>query len=327
MNFYASREFLDAAALVYFKGQDAAIENVRIGDDVLRLLVIDGKKIVTRLLFLDFHLPLTANEIVGPVRRGRDAQRVSRGIIDAEAWSGTQQQGMDLAPFIDWSRFACFGDFQEQLLARHHGLVRDRERRGRALASKHGDVVFAMDDRNDDVLALARQWKGRQLREIGFPDFFENPQTMEFFEALRDRDLLVSSTLRAGGRLVSEWIGFVHEATWSGWIFTYDPAFKKYSAGHQLLIRMLEESYRRGHREFDFSVGAPDYKMLYATHGRVLGSIGTPSLQRAAELFGRNLLNKHSPKLFAHALRAKWAFDKALKRGIVNPVVSVERGR
>jgi hypothetical protein len=327
MNFYASRDFLNAAASVYFKGRDAAIEDVRIGDDVLRLLVIDGKKIVTRLLFLDFHLPLAADEVQGPVRRGRDAQRVCRGVIDAEAWSGTQYQSMDLAPFIDWSQFACFNDFQTKLLARHHGLVRDRERRGRALASKYGDLVFTMDDRNGDVLALARQWKGRQMCEIGYPDFFENPQTMEFLETLRGRGLLVSSTLRAGRRLISAWIGFVHEGTWSGWIFTYDPAFKKYSAGHQLLIRMLEESCRRGHREFDFSVGAPDYKMFYATHGRLLGSIGTPSLQRSVELFARNLLSERSPKLFAHALRAKWVFNKTVKRITAIPVAATERGR
>jgi CelD/BcsL family acetyltransferase involved in cellulose biosynthesis len=105
-----------------------------------------------------------------------------------------------------------------------------------------------MDDQCDDVFALARQWKGQQLREMGFPDFFDAPQTLEFLEALRERGLLVSSTLRASGRLVSLWIGYVHEGSWSGWIFAYDPALKKFSPGHQLLIRMFEETFRAARR-------------------------------------------------------------------------------
>lgn len=314
MNFYASPDFLEAAAAVYFKDRETAIENVRIGDDVLRLLVVDGKKIVTRLLFLDFHQPLTANEIYGPVRPGRYAQWVSRGEIDAAAWQDSRFPGMDLAPFIDWTRFARFEDYREQLLARHHGLVRDRERRGRALASRYGELTFTMDDTREDVLALARVWKGQQLRDIGFPDFFDDPHTLEFFDYLRQRGRLVCSSLRAGGRLVSTWIGFIHQGAWSGWIFTYDPAFKKFSAGHQLLIRMLEESYRLGHHEFDFSIGAPDYKMFYATRGRLLGSIGTPSPKRALELYARKLLRQHNPGLFAAALRAKWILASALRR-------------
>jgi hypothetical protein len=325
MNFYASRGFLDAAAAVYFKGRETAIADVRIGDDVLRLLVVDGKKIVTRLLFLDFHQPLAESEIDGPVRPGRYAQWVSRGVIEAGAWNSERYRNMDLAPFIDWTRFACFEDYREQLLTRHRGLVRDRERRGRALASQHGKLTFTMDDQREDVLALARAWKGQQLNGIGFPDFFDDPQTMEFFACLRERGLLVCSSLRAGGRLVSTWIGFVHQGAWSGWIFTYDPVFKKYSAGHQLLIRMIEESYRLGHHEFDFSIGAPDYKMFYATHGRLLGSIGTPSPKRAMELYTRKLLRQHSPGLFAAALRAKWILGSAFRRTSVAPATAAER--
>ena len=314
MNFYASQAFLDAAASVYFKGRSAAVENVRIGEHVLRLLVIDGKTVVTRLLFLDIHQPLAPSEVDGTVRKGRYAQSVSRGVIDVNAWDAERYPGIVLAPFVDWSRFANFEGFQELLLERHRGLMRDRERRGRALASKHGELTFCLDDRRDDVLAMARLWKGQQLRELGFPDFFDNPQTMAFFEALRERGLLVSSTLRANGRLVSLWIGFIHEGSWSGWIFAYDPAFKKFSPGHQLLIRMLEESYRLGHREFDFSGCAQDYKLLYATDGRLVGDIGTPSLMRSAVLLVRNILRKHTPGLFAAALRAKWLLETANKR-------------
>lgn len=320
MNFYASRGFLDAAASVYFKDRAVAIEDVRIGDDVLRLLVVDGKSVITRLLFLDFHQPLAPGEFKTPSRAARYAAYVSRGVIPVESWNDHEHRGLVLAPFVDWSRFGSFADYQEHLLARHRGLVRDRERRGRALAAQFGALTFAIDDPQEDVLECARRWKGGQLREIGFPDYFDDPRTMAFLQALRARGNLVSSTLRAGGRLVSLWIGFIHEGSWSGWIFAYDPAFKKYSPGHQLLIRMLEESHRLGHREFDFSGCAQDYKLLYATHGRLIGDIGKPSPMRALLLFARAVMRAHTPGLFALALRLKWFLGRKPR-----PAVAVEQ--
>lgn len=293
MNFYASREYLEAAASVYFAGRDTAIEDVRIGGDVLRLLVVDAKRIVTELQFLDVHQPLTEAEMHGPTRLGRYARHVVRGTMRLEDIPPDRE----LAPYVDWSQFGSFSEYEERLLQRHRGLIRDRERRGRSLAAAHGEPVFAMDDRENDVFALARQWKGRQLRDSGHRDWMSDPQTQAFLRTLRDRELLTSSTLRVGGRLVSVWIGFVYRRTWSGWIFTYDPEFRKYSAGHQLLSRMLEESHRQGHVTFDFSDGRQDYKLMYSTHARLLGDIGKPPLARSLSAFAKRALGKHGPAL------------------------------
>ena len=314
MNFFASRDFLDATAEAYFKDRDTAIEDIRIDRDVLRLLVVDGKKAVTRLLFLDYHEPLKASETTGPTRKWHFAQRVSRGAIAIDAWNQHGHPTDELAPLIDWTHFRDFRDYQELLLQRSHGLTRDRERRGRALEARHGRLEFTLDDRAPDVFALAQAWKGSQLRDKGLPDFFDDSRTMEFLKCLRDRGALISSTLRAGGRLVALWIGFVHGGSWSGWIFAYDPALRSFSLGHQLLIRMLKASYELGHREFDFSVGAQDYKLGYATHGRVLGNIGTPSLVRAATLTAGEILRKHNARLYARALRAKWNLRAGARR-------------
>lgn len=310
MNFYASPAYLEAAAEVYFNGRATAIGNVVCGDAVLRLLLVDGRP-VTRLQFLDVHQPLAASEIEGPLRKTGYARQVVRGIIPC----GETQPGapLDLAPFVDWSGFASFETYKQWLLSRHKGLIKDRERRSRSLASNHGELVFTLDDTADDVLPLTKQWKSEQLRATGHFDFFSVPQTTEFLDALRARGVLVTSTLRAGGRLVSVWIGFIHEGVWSGWVFTYDPAFKKYSAGHQLLSHMLEESFRRGHREFDFSEGAEDYKLIYATHARLLGDAGRPPLSRALVQFTKTTLHAVSPKLFAAV--------RAMKRG-TRPLVT-----
>ncbi|MDE2183505.1 MAG: GNAT family N-acetyltransferase [Alphaproteobacteria bacterium] len=320
MNFYASRDYLDAAAAVYFKGRHTAVEDVRVGEDVLRLLVVDDRHIISRLPFLDFHQPLDASEVRGPVRKARYVQNVVRGIVKHSDWKPANFPQFELAPYIDWSEFRNFDAYRDHLLARHRGQIRDRERRWRSLAAANGELVFTMNDCGGDVLACARQWKSRQLRETGERDYFSSPKTMEFLETLRARNVLVSSTLRAAGRLVSLWIGFVHQGSWSGWIFTYDPAFRKYSAGHQLLNCMLEESYRLGHREFDFSDGGHDYKMMYATHGRLLGAIGRPPFGRRLVIFAKDALQRTSPQLFQTVRLLK----KRIAASLVRPAVPVK---
>lgn len=312
MNFYASREFLDAAAEVHFKGQHTAIEDVAIGAEVLRLLIVDGRP-VTKLQFLDVHQPLEPHEISSPARKVRYARQVVRSIVPCGYSTRDAGPCQVLAPFVDWSGFVSFDAYKQWLLARHKGLVKDRERRGRSLATNHGALTFTFDDTADDVLPLAQRWKREQLHATGHYDYFATPQALEFFAALRVRGLLVTSTLRTGGRLAAVWIGFIYDQVWSGWVFTYDPAFKKYSAGHQLLSFMLEESFRRGHREFDFSEGGEDYKLIYATHARVLGDLGRPPLVRSLKTLAKDALHRHNPKLLQtargllHALRTTLA--------------------
>lgn len=292
MNFYASHDYLDAAAEVFFPGRTAAIGDVAVGGEVLRLLMIDGRP-VSQLPFLDYHQPVTA----APQYKARYVRQVARRIIALNGAWPDEDPNTILAPFVDWRGFAGFAAYKDHLAARAKGLIKDRERRARALAAQHGTLTFTADDCAKDVMEFARHWKSAQLQATGHPDYFADPRTLRFFEALRARNALTVSSLRAGGTLVSVWIGFIFETVWSGWVFTYDPAFRKFSAGHQLIAAMLEDSFARGHREFDFSEGAEDYKLLYATHARVLGDLGRPPLLRAAIRFAKSGLFGLSPSL------------------------------
>lgn len=304
MSFYTSRPYLEAAAEVFFPGRPFAVEDVAIGEKALRLLIVDGKP-VTRLPFLDYHTPV---EAALPQRKLGYVRLVATAAMPLDgAWPVTQNL---LAPYVDWSGFQNFEAYKAFLLARNKGLHKDRERRWRSLASQHGEIVFTADDTADDVLPFAQQWKSAQLIATGHPNYFADPATLRFFAALRGRGVLTTSTLRAGGQLVSVWIGFIDEGVWSGWVFTYDPAFKKFSAGHQLLAAMLEESFKRGHREFDFSEGAEDYKLLYATHTRLLGDLGRPPLLRAAKLFVKHRLLANSPALLKKLREARLGLPK-----------------
>lgn len=308
MNFYASPEYLDVLAEVYFKGRKTRVADVRIGEEVLRLLEVDDKRVITNALFLDYHEPLREEEIRIPTREHDFAECVSRAVVEMTPEPHNAGEGFQVAPFVDWSRFPTFDDYKAFISTRQRGLVRERERRARRLADKLGELEFRMDDAQQDVLELAQRWKSRQLRESGFEDIFADPKTMEYLQLLRRRGLLTSSTLRAADRLLATWLGFVYDGTWSGWIFTYDPELAKYSPGHQLLGAMLEESHRRGHRAFDFSIGAESYKMLYATHGRLLGPIGRTPLAQQIVTYAKAQAQKCSPQLLPSA--------RALKRVI-----------
>jgi hypothetical protein len=305
MNFYATREYLGVISEVYFKGRRVGIEDVRIGDDVLRLLVVGGRRVVTSARFLDYHEPIGKAEAARATRSHAYSNFVVRGVVEPSRWEECRRDGFELAPYVDWSMFPTFDRYKDFIAGRNRGLVRECERRGRRLAEQLGPIAFAMNDEGDDALALARVWKKRQLRKSGEVDYFADPRTMECLELLRRRGLLTTSTLRAGGRLASVYIGFVHDGVWGGWIFAYDPELQKYSCGHQLMTAMLEHSHRLGHRQFDLSIGSEPYKTVYATHARVLGTIGRPPVRQ--QVIGRlkRELRGQAPRLFDAAKAVK----------------------
>lgn len=281
MNLFSSPEFLGAIADTYFKGQNATIEDVRVGSEVLRLLVVDDQKVVTNIRFLDYHVPVTGARLHDIGRKVESAPFVVRGVVDQAEWERGLRNDFVPAPYLDWSLFPAFDDYRKFIKQRRRDSVRKLERLRRRMEEKFGGLRFCANDERSDVLEFARRWKSQQLRATGESDFFADPRTIEFFELLRARSLLTSSTLRtADGQLLSVWLGAIHEKVWSGWIFTYDrsPDIAHFSPGHQLVQSMLEESHRLGHRKFDFSIGSNDYKWVYATHVRLLGWLGQPPL-------------------------------------------------
>ena len=307
MNFFASAEFLGVLADTYFQGRYVRIANVAIGGQVLRLLVVDDRRVVTDAPFLDYHVPVVPGAMAE--RWNAVASRVMRCAIPSEARQGVSP-GVILSPYVDWALFGSYDEYDTFIRSRHAASLGKLRRLRRRFEERHGPLEFCADDRQHDVLAFAVKWKSRQFRETGQPDLFADPLHVRFFENLRDRNLLVTSSLRVAGRLLSVWLGFVHDSVRSGWIFTYDhdPAVSHYSLGHQLLQSMLKHSFTSRHREFDSSVGAQDYKWLYATHARVLGPLGDrqhPVRDMARNALERVRLLKPARALKQAVLRAK----------------------
>lgn len=299
-SFYTSPAYLALVRDVYFAGHETQVKDVRVQGKVFRLLVVDGDALATEIPFLDYHEPLLPEEAVEPETRRGFLRWVSSGVVSKKGWKATEHPGAEPAPYVDFTGFPTFAGYLEHVKSREGGsVIKEQERRRRRLAEDVGPLEFQVDDRGDDVFPLAQKWKSQQLRDTGATDWFSVPKNVEFLRLARERGVMKSSTLRAGGRLLSVWMGFQHDGLWSGWVFAFDhdPALKKYSVGQQLLRSMLEESHGLGHRQFDFSIGDEDYKWMYATHARILGPVGVAPLrertvklakQQAKRVLGRN---------------------------------------
>ncbi|MEY8690197.1 MAG: hypothetical protein AB9M53_10035, partial [Leptothrix sp. (in: b-proteobacteria)] len=66
VNLYTTQAFLDAIAAVYFEGRRCEVRDHVIDGLVFRLLVIDGRPLLSPQTFLDMHEPLGAADATGP---------------------------------------------------------------------------------------------------------------------------------------------------------------------------------------------------------------------------------------------------------------------
>jgi hypothetical protein len=294
VNFYSSDEFLRPLADTFYLGHRHNTEFVRAGDVALRLLVIDNRHVISKFTFLDYHVPISSCNVNDCARSIGYVEHVALGNLPKGDWLSNPKEEFTPAPYIDWTAFSNFEAYIAYITSHKKGLIREYARRRRRLSEKFGELSFCAHDKSDDVLRLAREWKTNQLIRTGAPNFYADERHSKFLLALLQRGALACSTLRAGGRLLAVWVGFVHEKKWSGWIFTHDPdeELKRYSLGHQLLYSMVEHSCASGHLEFDFSIGGEEYKWIYATHVRLLGSVGRQNLALRLKSRVRSKLRK-----------------------------------
>jgi hypothetical protein len=230
--------------------------------------------------FLDMHEPIASEGGYQGLATLSYLPKVAHGMVESEKFS---QQGLQTsymaAPTVWWERFATWDDYLKFLRERS-SMIKDDQRRMRRLAETMGPVTFAVDDSGDDVVSKVLAWKSAQMLETLGVDLFADLRNRRFFEEMRKAGLLKISTLRADGRLIASWWGAIYQGRWYGWIFAHDPdeALRKLSVGRLLLYRMLEESHRLGHREFDFSIGDEPYKWFFSTHARLIAPLGTVPL-------------------------------------------------
>lgn len=277
MNIFSSDVYLNAIADIYFPGRARTIEIFRTAGKYFRLLVIDGKKVITRWPFLDFVEPLEAP--AGPGQELAYIPNTVLEIIPADRGSaGGGRADAEPAPFINWGQFSEWSGFEALVARRRRNLKRESSRKQRGLQNTLGALSIILSDTRPEVFDQCINWKSAQYVRTGLRDMFADPSHVRLFRELQRKELLVVSSISAGGILLAVHFGALADRTFYSWVAAYDPQHSTYSPGALLLEALLAESWRRKDREFNFLIGDQEYKWFYATHNRVIGPLGSVPL-------------------------------------------------
>jgi len=186
------------------------------------------------------------------------------------------------APFIDLSQ----GFETYQAAATGSSRWQSTLRKGRKMEREIGPLRFEFHTEESDPYRSLIDWKTAQVRESRKRCVFDWPWVQGSLEELRlTEDEGCSGTLSAlyaGEHLVAAHLGLRSEEVLHWWITAYNPEFSKYSPGAVLLVRLMEESARRGLKEIDLGKGDEPYKASFQSDARPLasGAICTSSWNR-----------------------------------------------
>lgn len=277
MNLFSTDAFLETAAELFHPGRTHSIEVCRVGGLLLRLLVLDDEEVMLRAPYYDFPQPLDG-PYAGPVRELPYFPRTVVATTTAEA-RVPEAKGYQPAPYIDWTRFKAWPEFEAFVGQRIGNLFPDSRRRRKKLVRDLGELRFVFDDDRPHVFDACVKWKSAQYVASGLTDLFADARNVELFRQLKARRALVVSSLSAGDTLLAVHFGGLADNRHYWWVPAYDVAYAKYSPGRLMLEDIMQASHALGHAEFDFLIGDEAYKFHYATHNRVIGPVGVPPLK------------------------------------------------
>lgn len=309
MHFYSTPAFLAALQAAYPSIAGARPADVHVGDQGrFRVLVGNRNRPLPTLPFVDYLVPLTGEEEPA-------AQRVDVGHLDnvsiecipvAAFIERQTAAGLDvtdavvadsdggrrtLAPYIDWSEFSTIEEYSATIRRQNSKRAFRQSRKQMSPVEREFGSPHTINLVDDDPAHFEQclAWKGEQFLSTGGRDLIAEGAG-DLIRHLRDDGKLICSTLSVDDRLLAAHIGFLHDRVFHYWIPSYDPAASKAAPGLLLMDRLLAESLERGDSAFDFLEGQEPYKFNYATHVRVIGTIGAPSpMRRAARRARRRL--------------------------------------
>lgn len=307
MDFFASDAFLTALARDFHRARTFRFRYYDIQGLTVRLAEIEGKRPLVSGPFYDYVKPLAAS--AGPDQALRFLPKVLTSTVELDGSSpppGTAASGEAPAPIILWKAFPAWPDYEAVVRARSKGLLSGIRRRRKRISEDHGETTFEPEDRNPAAFELLCNWKKDQYE--GGHETLENPRAVAMLHGLFNEGHLVLSSLKVGARYVAIKAGFLWEGQYLSLLPAYDPAFASYGVGKDLLLRTMENSYRRGDVSFDFLQGSELYKYDFATHVQIIEPLGTPTLpyvvRTRAEAAVKSGLQRISPKAFYGAKRA-----------------------
>lgn len=293
MHFFSTPTFLAAAQAADPALAKAVTTDVHVeGLGRYRTLRTPRGKLLTALPFVDYLLPLDDSvESAAATTHTRHIDNAVLEELDISEFRRLQQtDDLDIgdpipaddrggrrtiSPFVDWSGFETFDDYITSARSTSKRAFRELRRKVSLVEREFGQApVFTFDDDDPAHFELCLDWKAQQYVATGNTDLIADGAGA-LMRALRDAGDVVVSTLCVGDRLLAGHIGFVHDHVFHYWLPAYDDSAAKAAPGVRLLELMLAASFERGHTAFDFLEGQEAYKFNYATHVRVVGTVGT----------------------------------------------------
>lgn len=271
MNLFSNEPFLHVLNETYFPNEKLVFQDFHINDQVWRMPVRPNGEIITQWPFLDFYEPIESDPSSLPKRKIY-INRASLGKVSADEWFANKYEyAYKAAPTIDWSMFPSWQDY-EQFIARHNSQhFPGTEKLKRKIVRNLGAFAYLRHDPRPETLKACFDWKSLQFPAIKAS--LDDPKTLEFFNNLIAKRLVLVSSLSAGGVLLAVNVCAYENKRFYSWISAYNPAHSKYGTGRILLDYLMRDSYINGDTEYDFFLGNETYKWTYATHTRLIGEI------------------------------------------------------
>jgi CelD/BcsL family acetyltransferase involved in cellulose biosynthesis len=177
-----------------------------------------------------------------------------------------------------------FAHWYDGRFIEHKKYHKRYEANARKLEKNHGEIVFTMDDRNEDAFDTLLAWKSAQYHATGVFDVFSVPWTRALLQQLwhtkSNHFAGQLSTLRVDGKMVAAHFGMRADHAAHYWFPAYDPAFSSFGVGHILLLKLIQNHADAGVRAVHLGVG--DYRYKHQFGGATVmvcdGTAFSPSL-------------------------------------------------
>jgi CelD/BcsL family acetyltransferase involved in cellulose biosynthesis len=199
------------------------------------------------------------------------------------------------SPVIDLSD--GFASYYDGLRRRSPGFVSSLGRKARKLAREVGELRLVTASADVSELRTLMAWKSAQYQRTGRLDRFSQQWIVELLDSLLATRTValtgVLSTLYAGEKPVAAHFGLRAGELMTYWFPAYDPAFRSYSPGLMLTVRLTEALAADDVTLLDFGKGKMQYKESLKT-GDLLVAEGTVTRQ-APQAWAIRQIRAHPP--------------------------------
>jgi len=291
MNVFSSDSFLETAAEVYFPNQLAEIVDVQLNGHFYRTLLIDKTTLIGAVPFMECFEPMSQDKLGKyPQLSATYLPDVYFETVSLNEWNQKKNHpALKPAPFLDMASFNSFDELKEngrQFKGQTFG--QSTRRSINKLRKNFESIEFQAHcpaEQAKMCITLLSQWKKAEFKQHNLIDVYMHKENRLFLARLIEKNFLKIATLLTNNQPIAviayyEWEG---RLTYS--ICSYNPNGAAYRPGIICLEKLIEHSFEKGIREFDFSIGDDPYKLGYCNKLRVYKAGGVPhSVWQASRL-------------------------------------------